>query len=119
MNKTILVDVDGYIFVKDSDTSWMTPHVIHRLFPTGLKTREIVENYGSDILGAECPFDRHERMFVIPKKGYRQPIGIRTIGDANVTEEAVLPPKVRSGTEVRWYNGEWEKYNKKLGWVKA
>lgn len=36
-----------------------------------------------------------------------------------VETEAVPPPKVRKGIEIRWYQGHWEKYSKREGWIRA
>ena len=37
----------------------------------------------------------------------------------HVEESAVPCPKVRGGIETRWHRGEWQKYSKAKGWVRA
>jgi len=36
---------------------------------------------------------------------------------AFVETEDVPQPKVRKGIEIRWYQGRWQKYTKREGWI--
>lgn len=56
----------------------------------------------------------------VPFRGMAIPISLID-GDkteaVKVEEESVPPPKTR--VETRWWNGRWEKYLKREGWVSA
>lgn len=118
MAHAFIDDRDGFIVVHNVDTSWSEPVEIHRVWATGIRTREFVDMYGADLIGHACKYDVDCKVFVI-RRGPGNSLYVRTEGDAVIEERSVPPPKVRKSIETRWGDGRWEKYSKTKGWIPA
>jgi hypothetical protein len=69
--------------------------------------RQVIRFYGHTWSDAERPATG--RQFPLPQGGQTKALRVDKVD--------VPRPKVKAGTELRWYNGHWQKYLKSKGWV--
>jgi hypothetical protein len=99
------------------------PEEIVNFYPTGLRTKELVEYHGIPV-PADLEYSTMGRYAVMtgrPMYGTPRYIALPELGATKCTKQEVHPippPKVRKGIELRW-RGRWEKYLKSSGWVVA
>ena len=69
--------------------------------------------------GEECSFTLGQPQWCVHTRNGRIWFWTKTELPAFGENTPIPPPKVRAGVEVRYQNGEWQKYDKRKGWKKA
>lgn len=118
-----LVDLDGWAVVRSPMTFSDKPEEIVNYYPTGLRTKDLIDNYGIPV-PAELSYSRMGEYAVMTGKAMYARARIIRLPDLGATKcikQEVIPipcPKVRKGIETRWH-GHWQKYLQTKGWVAA
>lgn len=123
-SRDTLVDLDGFAVVRSPMIYSDKPEEIVNYYPTGLRTRDLVENYGIPV-PAELSYSTMGRYAVMTGRAMYSNARIIQLPEGGATKcikQEIFPipcPKVRKGIPVRWRNSRWEKYLQSSGWVVA
>jgi hypothetical protein len=123
-SRDTLVDLDGVAVVRSPMIYSDKPEEIVNYYPTGLRTRDMIENYGIPV-PAELSYSTMGRYAVMTGKpiyGNARIIELPDGGATKCIKQEIVPipcPKVRKGIATRWANSRWEKYLQAFGWIAA
>jgi hypothetical protein len=118
MNKNTLDYRAGHICVKYETTRYDRPEKMILWWPC---FKDNADNW-KDEIGLPLTSCGESYELYVPSSGRKLHFLLQNGGstkaiDSEFTE--IEPPNVRKGTDVRWHNGQWEKYLKTKGWVAA
>ena len=118
MTRAILAYRDGWLCAAETHTRSSEPIAETFFWPLAhVRRQEWEGDLGKELWADKCGHAYSLRIGGFWKT-WHLPEGGQT--KALVVESApVPPPKVRKTTKLRWYDGRWQKYSQRSGWVNA
>lgn len=113
-----LVERDGWLFILSEATTQDRPQRTRAWYPLDVKSYDLKRNYGDDRIGQILRYlgdGLYQDSYGLK---YRLKDGGKTVSQYFETE-TINPPAAHKNVELRWYQGTWQKYLKRQGWVCA
>jgi hypothetical protein len=111
---------DGWLTIREAAPMSDTPEMQITWWPIKQESREFLDNM--EVIGKDARYTGDGcysvRIGADQNLPVRMPEGGQTRSLA-IAYEPIPAPKVRKGTEIRFRNGQWQKYSKTQGWVAA